>query len=204
MTLDRIPAEDNLDLLLSFAEVLPAIAPYEEIAKSKGLRIVEESHAPEYRLFKCKGFGLMLIDENDDKKHCYSGIARLHCVGLFWEVNIEDEVNEDLGVASVSSMKDLRQAYDRLYQQLAKRLGMPTQEETWISELMMGLEDETEEEFAYAAWQLSNSLLVLLLNDEGDMHIGEDATVDIRIAPLDRQEGLPNSISDPWGWPVEY
>jgi hypothetical protein len=203
MALDRIPAEDHLDLLLSFARVSPAIAPYEEIAKSKGLRIIEESFAPEYRLFKCSGFGLMLIDEVG-KKSAYSGIARLHCIGLFEEVNSEDEVNEELGVASVSSMEDLRQAYDRLYQKLRAKLGMPTQEDIWIAELMMGMQDETEEEFAYAAWQLSNSLLVLLLNDEGDMHIGEDATVDIRIAPLARQEGLPNSVSDPWGWPVEY
>jgi hypothetical protein len=200
MTLDRIPAEDRLDLLLSFAQVSPAIAPYEEIARSKGLRIIEESHTPEYRLFKCKGFGLMLIDEQVG----YGSLARLHCVGLFEEYDIDDEEKEDLGIATVASIEALRQAYYRLYEKLNNKLGMPTQEGRWVSELMMGLQEPTEEEFAYASWQLPNALLVLLLNDEGDMQIGEDATVDIRIASLARQEGLPNSVSDPWGWPVEY
>jgi hypothetical protein len=199
MTLERISAEDRLDLLLSFAQVSPAIAPYEEIARSKGLRIIEESHTPEYRLFKCKGFGLMLIDEQVG----YGSLARLHCVGLFEEDDIDDEEKEDLGIATVASMEDLHQAYHQLYQKLNNKLGTPTKEGRWISEWMMGLEESTEEEFSYASWQLSNAMLVLLLNDEGDMQIGEDATVDIRIAPLHRQEGLPDSVSDPWGWPIE-
>jgi hypothetical protein len=198
MILDRIPAEDHLDLLLSFAQVSPAIAPYEEIARSKALRIIEEIHTPQCRLFKCKGFGLMLINEDGDDIR-YGSIARLHCVGLFEKEDIDDEIKEDLGITTVSSMEDLRQAYHRLYQMLNNKLGTPTQEGKWISEWLIGLE-----EFAYAGWQLSNTLLVLLLNDEGDMQIGEDATVDIRIAPLARREGLPNNVNDPWGWPVEY
>jgi hypothetical protein len=202
MTLDRIPAEDHLDLLLSFAHVSPAIAPYEEIARSKGLRIIKESHH-NGRLFKCKGFGLMLGDENDDDER-YSGLARLHCVSLFEENDIDNKVNEDLGISTVASIKDLRQAYHRLYQKLSDKLGTPTQEDSWISECKMGLKECPKEEFAYAIWQLSNALLILLMNDEGDLHIGEFATVDIRIAPLDRREGLPNSVSDPWTWPIEY
>jgi hypothetical protein len=45
MILDRIP-EDRLDLQLSFAQVSPAIAPDEEIARSKGLQTVEAHHNP--------------------------------------------------------------------------------------------------------------------------------------------------------------
>jgi len=190
MTPGRIPLEDNLDLLISFASMSPAIGRYEEHARSKGLRIVMDDIAPEYRLFKAHGFGLMLVDGH---------LARLHGVGLFDEP--EEDTDPSLGVAVASSMEQLRELYLRLRHQLAERLGAPNKDGSWRARSV--LQEGTEVECAYASWRFEESILVLLFNDEGDAHIGEFATVDIRIAPLSYETGLPERVAEPFGWPVE-
>lgn len=58
-------------------------------------------------------------------------------------------------------------------------------------------------DFRYAAWVFEESLLVLLLNDEGDAHVGEIATVDLRIAPAKTATDLARSVSEPFTWPIE-
>ena len=47
------------------------------------------------------------------------------------------------------------------------------------------------------------SVLVLLLDNDGDAHIGEFGTVDLRIGSIDAQAGLPASVQETFGWPVE-
>ena len=199
----RIPAEDNLDLFLSFCRTSPEIAAYEDLARENGLRVATDDVAPEYGLIKGERFGLMLVDQT---------LARLHVAGFFGEEDqIEDsegEESEALGVIVVSSGAELTQLYERLLGQLEQRLGPPTSTESWSGELDLGCNDNGEErledhEFAFAAWSFEDSVLVLLMNDEGDGQIGEMATVDLRIAPRQCRETLPDSVKEPFAWPIE-
>lgn len=75
-----MPVEYDIESLLAFARTPPSIAEYEAIARERGLRIVEERVAPEYRLFRGARLGLMLVDGK---------LARLHAAALF-ESNDEE------------------------------------------------------------------------------------------------------------------
>ncbi len=194
----RIPAEDNIELLLSFADSPPGIDEYESIARKNRLRVVTDDIGPDYRLFKGDQFGLMLVDGQ---------LARLHAAGLFGDEG--DVGDEALGVVVVTSVERLSEIYQRLLQQLSWILGPPAKTGVWAAEIFLGFDDDERErmeqrEFGYAAWDMGRSLLVLLMNDEGDAHIGEMATVDLRIAPRDALERLPDSVNELLGWPVEY
>jgi hypothetical protein len=187
--------DQNIELLLEFACLSPAIAPYEELALQRGLRVVEDEIAPEYRLIKGEQFGLMLVDRS---------LARLHVAGLFIEE--EDSSGADaLGITVVSSGDQLAMVYEHVLELLSQRLGSPAVTKPWPGKLPLGSNDTLlDHEFSCCAWRFEEPLLILLMNDEGDTHIGEEATVDLRIAPRRCEDALPDSVKDLFGWPVEY
>lgn len=186
-----LPASEHLEWLLAFARQPPRTATYEVTATSLGLRIVRNDYDPEYRMFRARGFGLMLID---------GFLARLHGAGLF-DPSEKSEQDSDLGVAVVTSHADLLAAFRELHTALCGHLGAPTKEGTWRQ---VSLLDEAEHEFGYACWAFDESVLVLLLDNDGDAHIGEFGTVDLRIAPIDALAELPASVQETFGWPIEY
>lgn len=192
MALDRIPAEDHLDHLLAFARLPPEIAPYEAVARARGLRVVEGDVAPEYRLIGTHGFGLMLVDRH---------LARLHCVGLFDPEDPSDEPDASLGVAVATTFDELAQVFMRLRSTLVAQLGPPSKEGTWRARC---LADEEDRDFRFASWRFDESILVLLLDNQGDAHIGEWAALDFRIAARSAEDGLPASVRDVFGWPIAY
>jgi hypothetical protein len=191
VTIPRTCLEENLDLLLSFAQLSPSVPLYEAHARLKGLDVESIEVAPECRVLRAEGFGLMLVDGH---------LARLHGVGLFDEPDL-DGTGIPLGVAVATSLDELVAFYARLREQLCARLGAPALEGSWDGEI--GFDPIVTVELAYSAWRFESSILVLLFDDEGDGQIGEWATVDVRIAPRSYEEGLPATIREVFGLPVK-
>ena len=192
-THSTVPLESHLDLLLEFAPLNPAISTYEAKALELGLSVERDSFAPEYRLLKGDGFRLMLIDGH---------LARVHGAGLFDEPE-SGSLASSLGVAVVSRFDELSALFGRLGDSLASRLGTPSQQSSWRGPSAEELEAEAEVDYGFASWSLSSSTLVLLLNDEGDAHIGEWATVDIRILPPTSERRLLEAAKEVLGWPID-
>lgn len=175
-------AETNLDLLLAFACVVPDQAAYEDVADVHDVDVSEG-------LFSRRGFGLMLR----------GSLARLHCMALIEGEPESDEAAAALGVAQTDNCDELRVVHARLRAELERRLGPPLREDSWRSECLL---HESEHAYALTAWSLGETLLALLLDEEGDAHIGELGALDLRIAPIDHARTLPDSVRGPFGWPV--
>ena len=135
-------------------------------------------------------------------------LARLHAAALF-ESDDEEGDEEALGIEVVTSLQALDDIYRRLLARLTDALGVPSRAGSWSANVYLGFDDAGQNrreshEFRYVAWELGRALLVLLMNDEGDAHIGEQATVDLRIAPREAGGDLPGSVQELFAWPVEY
>lgn len=181
--LERIPAEDHIDLVLAFARVPPTIDAYEVIAREHGLEVVRGEWASEdFRCICGPAFGLMMLDGT---------LARLHCVSLLQEDEIDPTIAEVVGVPSTQSCDVVRDVFARLRTALANRLGPPSQEKTWTATCIL---DEQDHDFSLAAWSFEHTVLVLLRDGFGDFHVGEVGAVDLRIVPRSAAAGLPDSV----------
>lgn len=189
MTLSTLPVEPHLDRLLAFARVAPSPAAYEPIARADGLEVVRDADLPECTLLFGDAFALMLVDGQ---------LARVHCVSL-----VEDHDGSDaatrVGIVTTDDCDVLAGAFAHLLRELERRLGAPTKAGQWRSTCRL---HEEEHEYRYAAWSFDESTLALLLDEEGDGHIGELAALDLRLAPRSAEAGLPDSVRGPFAWPV--
>ena len=180
----------HLDDVIAFARCPLTRDAYVAHAHAMKLRCVNEPLEPGYVLIRGRGYSVMM-DANIP-------MARVHAVGLFDETDGLDSNGADVDV--VTNVTALDAAFEALKMRLTERLGSPTDTGAWEQPMM---HDRRVHRFGYSVWPLDASLLVLLENDEGDAHIGEWATVELRIIPRDRAGELPESAKSPvFGWPV--
>lgn len=191
------PSDAALDLLLVFADQTPDIVAYEALARAEGLRIATDEFAPEYRLLVADGFRLMLVDGR---------LARLHVASYDpdFEDDAESDAGADFGIQVVGSVKGLDAPFASLLERLTERVGAPSKTGSATCAVPFEPGGATTHTFRYAAWERAGAALVLLMNDEGDAHINEMGTVDLRIAPMSCLDDLPASVAEPFSWPFDY
>ena len=187
----------EIDTLLKYVRTPPNLGEYERIAREDGAAVICSDVTSPCRLILKDEFRLIVVHDQ---------IARLHCAALFEPTN--DESGTSLGVSIVDSLVDLDQAYDSLVSMLVGRLGDPKGTGEWTTSVYLGCDDDYNDvrqshPFRFAFWRFPNSILLLLMNDDGDGHIGEIATVDLRILPSHASKDLPAAGKELLGWPVE-
>ena len=182
----KLPVDAHLDRVLAFARVAPSLAAYTSLARAADMSVQD---APGAVHLVGDGVAVTLVD---------GSLARVLCASLG-----EDDSGADaavkLGVLVTDDCEALAAAYAHLANELEARLGAPATAGQWRSTCL--LHDE-EHDYRYAAWRFAESILVLLLDEEGDAHIGELATLDLRIAPRAAEPGLPDSVRMPIAWPA--
>lgn len=172
-----------LDSVLGYARLPLSLEAYGAHASAHDHRVVHEVQH-RFALVFCDGFAVMLEEK--------APLARIPVVGLF-DDDDDDEGSESYPwVEATTECGRLDDVFDALRGGLMSRVGKPA------------VETRGSGEGSFCAWSLAASALVLLWNDEGDAHIGERSTVDLRIAPHERLAELPHSVATVFGWPVEY
>ena len=171
--------EDALDSVLLCARLPLTLQAYAAHATQHGHRVVQQL-TETFALMFCDGFAVMVDGE--------APLARIPVVGLF-----EDDDDESEPYPWVEATTDparLVSVFGSLRAALILRLGAPT--------------CEVPGPVSCCAWTLPGTVLALLWNDEGDAHIGERSTVDLRIAPRASLVDLPASVATVFAWPIEY
>lgn len=158
------------------------------------MRIVSEQEFLPFWLMKKTGFAMMWVTP--------VSTVRVHSVSLL-DHKADPKSANKLGIALVQTVDALQAGYEHLFEQLESRLGRPDCERAWWRTDLMDAE-RYEYEYACADWRLDNCMLTLLLNHEGDGHIGEMGTVDVRIRPRGTRPGRQRKGHDVLSWPVEY
>ncbi len=175
-------AQRLVDLVIALARVPDA----DEGAEMLGL---ERFASDEGVLFVGDAFHLQMLGD---------GRARTLCASL-----AEDDdgvaVAERLGITLTDDCVLLSDTFDALHDSLSARLGVPVREDSWRSTCLLHDEEHT---YRAAAWRSGERALVLLLDEEGDAHVGELAALDLRLVSGALLGGFPESVRGPIAWPV--
>lgn len=179
-----LPIESSLDELASLVSGAAAEPEYLKRARLRGLAILSGgvlAGAVVRYLVATFSEGTML---------------RVHVASL-WDPPLDDF---PFGILVTERRSELVETYDRLRDVLARRWGEPELTSEWES---TSIADECGYTYRLARWDLGDTSLVLLHNDEGDAHIGEWETVDVRVVPKQSDGSLWPRTREPLGWPVE-
>lgn len=182
-----LPVLERLDLVLDFARVAPRLDACAAIARERGLRVSEV----EPGLGTIRGDRFVLMFDGDR-------LARVHVAGLFEDPEEDAATSASLGVAVTSDCDALEAAFERTKAAIGARLGAPSEEGQWEATCLLHDEPHT---YRFAAWVLDATVLVLLLDEEGDAHVGELAALDLRIAPRSVAGSLPDPVRRPFAGP---
>ena len=189
---ESVAIEEHLSTVRSFLPLPLSAASYQAHARSLGLDVQAQA---EGRLLRMATRGLVLTMLTSEL------LVRIHSAGLFSSSTKGQGVDETLGVATLNTMGEMQAHYCQVRRALSGNLGEADGEGSETGECLLDAEDH---EFPFCYWEFPHCLLVLLLNDEGDAHVGELATLDLRICDPRAKDELPASVAELFAWPLSH